>query len=38
MSFLAPRKTKFRKQQRGTLKGKALEATRYPLEIMAYKL
>lgn len=28
MSFLAPKKTKFRKTQRGTLKGKALRGNR----------
>jgi len=28
MSFLAPKKTKFRKQQRGTLKGKAFRGNR----------
>lgn len=28
MSFLAPRKTKFRKQQRGTLKGKAFRGNK----------
>ncbi len=28
MSFLAPKKTKFRKQQRGTLKGKALRGNK----------
>jgi LSU ribosomal protein L16P len=28
MSFLAPKKTKFRKQQRGTLKGKAFRGNK----------